>query len=172
MKIHEYQAKDLLKKYNVPVPQGDVATTSREARQVAEELAEGPFVVKAQIHAGGRGKGGGIKVAATFEEVEKAADQILGMTLVTLQTGPEGKVVNKVLVEQAQDIAQELYLGMVVDRASGLPVIMMSAEGGMEIEEVAARTPEKIFKEAIDPAAGFFPLPGPEPAFRIGSTPP
>ena len=157
MKIHEYQAKELLKKFNVPVPQGNVATTSGEARQVAEELAEGPFVVKAQIHAGGRGKGGGIKTAATPEEVERLADQILGMTLVTPQTGPEGKVVNKVLVEQAQDIAQELYLGMVVDRASGRPVIMMSAEGGMEIEEVAARTPERIFKEAIDPAAGFFP---------------
>ena len=117
MKIHEYQAKELLKKFNVPVPQGDVATTSHEAHQVAEELAEGPFVVKAQIHAGGRGKGGGVKIASTFEEVERLADEILGMTLVTPQTGPEGKVVNKVLVEQAQDIAQELYLGMVVDRA-------------------------------------------------------
>jgi succinyl-CoA synthetase beta subunit len=171
MKIHEYQAKDLLKKFNVPVPRGNVATTSREARQVAEELAEGPFVVKAQIHAGGRGKGGGIKVAATFEAVEQMADQILGMTLVTPQTGPEGKVVNKVLVEQAQDIAQELYLGMVVDRASGLPVIMMSAEGGMEIEEVAARTPERIFKEAIDPAAGFFPYQARNLAFGIGLAP-
>ncbi len=171
MKIHEYQAKDLLKKFKVPVPQGNVATTSREARQVAEELAEGPFVVKAQIHAGGRGKGGGIKVAATLEEVEKVADQILGMTLVTPQTGPEGKVVNKVLVEQAQDIAQELYLGMVVDRASGRPVIMMSAEGGMEIEEVAARTPELIFKEAVDPAAGFFPYQARNLAFAIGLNP-
>jgi succinyl-CoA synthetase beta subunit len=168
MKIHEYQAKDLLKKFNVPVPQGDVATTSREARQVAEQLPEGPFVVKAQIHAGGRGKGGGIKTAATFEEVERAADQILGMTLVTPQTGPEGKVVNKVLVEQAQDIAQELYLGLVVDRASGLPVIMMSAEGGMEIEEVAARTPELIFKEAVDPAAGFMAYQARNLAFGIG----
>ena len=171
MKIHEYQAKDLLKKFNVPVPQGNVATTSREARQVAEELAEGPFVVKAQIHAGGRGKGGGIKVAATFEEVEQMADQILGMTLITPQTGPEGKVVNKVLVEQAQDIAQELYLGMVVDRGSGKPVIMMSAEGGMEIEEVAARTPERIFKEAIDPATGFFPYQARNLAFGIGLNP-
>jgi succinyl-CoA synthetase beta subunit len=171
MKIHEYQAKDLLKKFNVPVPQGNVATTSREARQVAEELAEGPFVVKAQIHAGGRGKGGGIKVAATLDEVEKVADQILGMTLVTPQTGPEGKVVNKVLVEQAQDIAQELYLGMVVDRAAGRPVIMMSAEGGMEIEEVAARTPELIFKEAVDPAAGFFPYQARNLAFGIGLNP-
>jgi succinyl-CoA synthetase beta subunit len=171
MKIHEYQAKDLLKQFNVPVPQGNVATTSREARQVAEELADGPFVVKAQIHAGGRGKGGGIKVAATLEEVEQMADQILGMTLVTPQTGPEGKVVNKVLVEQAQDIAQELYLGMVVDRASGKPVIMMSAEGGMEIEEVAARTPERIFKEAVDPAAGFFPYQARNLAFGIGLAP-
>jgi succinyl-CoA synthetase beta subunit len=171
MKIHEYQAKDLLKQFNVPVPQGDVATTSREARQVAEELSEGPFVVKAQIHAGGRGKGGGIKVAATFEEVEQAADQILGMTLVTPQTGPDGKEVNKVLVEQAQDIAQELYLGMVVDRSAGRPVIMMSAEGGMEIEEVAARTPERIFKEAVDPAAGFMPFQARNLAFGIGLNP-
>jgi succinyl-CoA synthetase beta subunit len=171
MKIHEYQAKDLLKKFNVPVPQGNVATTSRETRQVAEELAEGPFVVKAQIHAGGRGKGGGIKVATTLDEVEKVADQILGMTLVTPQTGPEGKLVNKVLVEQAQDIAQELYLGLVVDRASGRPVIMMSAEGGMEIEEVAARTPEAIFKEAVNPAAGFFPYQARNLAFGIGLNP-
>jgi succinyl-CoA synthetase beta subunit len=171
MKIHEYQAKDLLKKFHVPVPQGDVATTSREARQMAEGLEAGPFVVKAQIHAGGRGKGGGIKTASTLEEVEKVADQILGMTLVTPQTGPEGKLVNKVLIEQAQDIAQELYLGMVVDRASGRPVIMMSAEGGMEIEEVAARTPELIFKEAIDPAAGFFPYQARNLAFGIGLNP-
>jgi succinyl-CoA synthetase beta subunit len=171
MKIHEYQAKDLLKQFNVPVPQGDVATTSREARQVAEQLAEGPFVVKAQIHAGGRGKGGGIKVAADLEEVERLADQILGMTLVTPQTGPEGKMVNRVLVEQAQDIAQELYLGMVVDRAAGRPVIMMSAEGGMEIEEVAARTPERIFKEAVDPAAGFMPFQARNLAFGIGLNP-
>ena len=171
MKIHEYQAKDLLKKFNVPAPQGSVAATSREARQVAAALAEGPFVVKAQIHAGGRGKGGGIKAAATLEEVERVADQILGMTLITPQTGPEGKVVNKVLVEQAQDIAQELYLGMVVDRGSGRPVIMMSAEGGMEIEEVAARTPERIFKEAIDPAAGFFPYQARNLAFGIGLNP-
>ncbi len=171
MKIHEYQAKDLLRKFHVPVPQGNVATTSREARQVAEELVDGPFVVKAQIHAGGRGKGGGIKTAATLEEVEKVADQILGMTLVTPQTGPEGKVVNKVLVEQAQDIAQELYLGLVVDRASGRPVIMMSAEGGMEIEAVAARTPELIFKEAVDPAAGFFPYQARNLAFGIGLNP-
>ena len=154
MKIHEYQAKELLKKFNVPVPEGAVANTNLEARQVAEELGEGPFVVKAQIHAGGRGKGGGIKTAATPDEVERAADQILGMTLVTPQTGPEGKLVNQVLVEQAQDIARELYLGIVPDRSLGRPVIMMSAAGGMEIEEVAARTPELIIKEAINPITG------------------
>jgi succinyl-CoA synthetase beta subunit len=171
MKIHEYQAKDLLKQFNVPVPQGDVAANSQEARQVAEELSEGPFVVKAQIHAGGRGKGGGIKVAATFEEVENVADQILGMTLVTPQTGPEGKEVNKVLVEQAQDIAQELYLGMVVDRTLNRPVIMMSAAGGMEIEEVAARTPELIFKEAVDPVTGCMPFQARNLAFGIGLNP-
>jgi succinyl-CoA synthetase beta subunit len=128
-------------------------------------------VVKAQIHAGGRGKGGGIKTAATLEEVEKVADQILGMTLVTPQTGPEGKVVNKVLVEQAQDIAQELYLGMVVDRTLNRPVIMMSAAGGMEIEEVAARTPELIFKEAVDPATGCMPYQARNLAFGIGLSP-
>jgi len=154
MKIHEYQAKELLRKFNVPVPEGAVADTNREARQVAEQLGDGPFVVKAQIHAGGRGKGGGIKVATTPEEVERLADQILGMTLVTPQTGPEGKVVNQVLVEQAQDIERELYLGIVLDRGLARPVIMMSAAGGMEIEEVAARTPELIFKEAVNPITG------------------
>jgi succinyl-CoA synthetase beta subunit len=171
MKIHEYQAKDLLKRFNVPVPPGDVAATPGEARQVAENLAEGPFVVKAQIHAGGRGKGGGIKIVATVDEVEQAAGQILGMTLVTPQTGPEGKVVNQVLVEQGQDIAQELYLGLVVDRSSAKPVIMMSAEGGMEIEEVAARSPELIFKETVDPAAGCMPYQARNLAFGIGLAP-
>jgi succinyl-CoA synthetase beta subunit len=154
MKIHEYQAKELLRKFQVPVPEGAVADTNREARQVAEELPQGPFVVKAQIHAGGRGKGGGIKAAASPEEVERVADQILGMTLITHQTGPEGKVVNQVLVEQAQEIERELYLGIVPDRSLGRPVIMMSAAGGMEIEEVAARTPELIIKEAINPITG------------------
>jgi len=171
MKIHEYQAKDLLKKFNVPVPQGDVATTSREARQVAEELAEGPFVVKAQIHAGGRGKGGGIKPAATPEEVEQVAGQILGMTLVTPQTGPEGRLVQKVLVEQAQDIAQELYLGIVLDRTLARPVIMMSAAGGMDIEEVAARTPELIIKEAVNPITGCMGYQARNLAFGVELTP-
>ena len=171
MKIHEYQAKDLLKKFNVPVPEGAVANTNLEARQVAEELGDGPFVVKAQIHAGGRGKGGGIKVAATHDEVERAADQILGMTLITPQTGPEGKLVNQVLVEQAQDIARELYLGIVPDRSLGRPVIMMSAAGGMEIEEVAARTPELIIKEAINPITGCMSYQARNLAFGVGLDP-
>jgi succinyl-CoA synthetase beta subunit len=160
MKIHEYQAKELLKKFQVPVPAGAVAETPAQARQVAENLADeglGPYVVKAQIHAGGRGKGGGIKTAATPEEVEEVAGQILGMILVTPQTGPEGRLVSRVLVEQAQELASELYLGIVLDRALARPVIMMSAAGGMEIEEVAARTPELIIKEAVDPAAGMMP---------------
>ena len=171
MKIHEYQAKELLKKFNVPVPQGDVAETPKEARTVAEELEEGPFMVKAQIHAGGRGKGGGIKTAATPEEVEAAADKIIGMTLITPQTGPEGRLVNKVLVEQAQDIEQELYLGIVVDRGLGRPVIMMSAQGGMDIEEVAARTPELIIKEAVDPATGLMPYQARNLVFGVGLNP-
>jgi succinyl-CoA synthetase beta subunit len=171
MKIHEYQAKELLRQFQVPVPKGAVANNNREARQVAEELAEGPFVVKAQIHAGGRGKGGGIKTAATPEEVERVADQILGMTLITPQTGPEGKVVNQVLVEQAQEIAQELYLGIVTDRGLARPVIMMSAAGGMEIEEVAARTPELIIKEAINPITGCMGYQARNLAFGVGLNP-
>ena len=157
MKIHEYQGKELLRKFQVPVPAGGVAETPEEARKVAESLETGPFVVKAQIHAGGRGKGGGIKTAASPEEVEQVAGQILGMTLVTPQTGPEGRLVQKVLVEQAKEIDKELYLGIVLDRTLARPVIMMSAAGGMEIEEVAARSPELIIKEAVDPAAGLMP---------------
>jgi succinyl-CoA synthetase beta subunit len=171
MKIHEYQGKDLLKKFKVPVPAGDVAAHALEARRVAEGLGEGPFVVKAQIHAGGRGKGGGIKTAATPEEVEEVARQILGMTLITPQTGPEGRIVNTVLVEHAQDIAQELYLGIVIDRALERPVIMMSAAGGMEIEEVAARTPELIIKEVIDPITGCLPYQARNLAFGVGLDP-
>jgi len=171
MKIHEYQGKELLRKFQVPVPEGDVAGTIKEARQVAEELGEGPFVVKAQIHAGGRGKGGGIKTAATPEEVEQVAGQILEMTLVTPQTGPEGRLVNRVLVEKAQEIARELYLGIVVDRSLGRPVIMMSAAGGMEIEEVAARSPELIIKEAVDPVTGCLPYQARNLAFGVGLDP-
>jgi succinyl-CoA synthetase beta subunit len=171
MKIHEYQAKELLRKFGVPVPQGDVAETPQEARRVAETLEQGPFVVKAQIHAGGRGKGGGIRMAADPEAVEQVAAQILGMTLVTPQTGPQGRLVNRILVEQAQDIAQELYLGIVVDRSLARPVIMMSAAGGMEIEEVAARTPELIVKEAVDPALGLMPFQTRNLAFGTGLPP-
>ncbi len=171
MKIHEYQGKELLQKFKVPVPPGGVAETPAEARQVAETLEEGPFVVKAQIHAGGRGKGGGIKTAANPEEVEAVATQILGMTLVTPQTGPEGRLVNKVLVEKAQDIVKELYLGIVLDRTLARPVIMMSAAGGMEIEEVAARTPELIIKETVNPAAGLMPYQARHLAFGVGVPP-
>ncbi|MCL6622831.1 MAG: ADP-forming succinate--CoA ligase subunit beta [Syntrophobacterales bacterium] len=171
MKIHEYQGKELLAKFNVPVPAGGVAETPEEARQVAESLESGPFVVKAQIHAGGRGKGGGIRTAATPEEVEEVAGQILGMTLVTPQTGPEGRLVQKVLVEQAQEIAQELYLGIVVDRSLMKPVIMMSAAGGMEIEEVAAKDPGAIIKEAVDPAVGLMPYQVRNLAFGVGLAP-
>jgi len=171
MKIHEYQAKELLRKFQVPVPEGAVAGTAAQARQVAENLPAGPFVVKAQIHAGGRGKGGGIKTAATAQEVERLAGQILGMTLITPQTGPEGKVVNQVLVEQAQEIAQELYLGIIPDRTLGRPVIMMSAAGGMEIEEVAARTPELIIKEAVNPITGCLPYQARNLAFGVGLNP-
>ncbi|MEJ5329346.1 MAG: ADP-forming succinate--CoA ligase subunit beta [Desulfobaccales bacterium] len=171
MKIHEYQGKELLAKFGVPVPAGGVAETPEEARQVAEGLESGPFVVKAQIHAGGRGKGGGIKTAASPDEVEVVAGQILGMILVTPQTGPEGRLVQKVLVEQAQDIAQELYLGIVVDRSLMRPVIMMSAAGGMEIEEVAAKDPQAIVKEAVDPAVGLMPYQVRNLAFGVGLPP-
>ena len=168
MKIHEYQGKELLQKFKVPVPAGGVAETPEKARQVAEALERRPFVVKAQIHAGGRGKGGGIKPAATPEAVEDAAAQIIGMTLVTPQTGPEGRVVQKVLVEEAQDIVKEYYLGIVVDRGLARPVIMMSSAGGMEIEEVAASTPELIIKEAVDPAVGLLPYQTRNLAFGVG----
>jgi succinyl-CoA synthetase beta subunit len=171
MKIHEYQGKELLQKFKVLVPPGGVAETPAEARQVAETLEKGPFVVKAQIHAGGRGKGGGIKPAATPVEVEEVAAQIIGMTLVTPQTGPEGRLVQKVLVEQAQDIIREYYLGIVLDRSLARPVIMVSSAGGMEIEEVAARTPELIIKEAVDPAVGLLPFQTRNLAFGAGLPP-
>ena len=171
MKIHEYQAKELLQKFQVPVPSGGVADTPTEARRVADSLEQGPLVVKAQIHAGGRGKGGGIKPAATPEEVEAVAGRIIDMTLITPQTGPEGRLVQKVLVEQAQEIARELYLGVVLDRSLARPVVMMSAAGGMEIEEVAARTPELIIKEAVDPKVGLMPFQARNLAFGVGLAP-
>lgn len=158
MKIHEYQAKEILKSYGVPVPKGGIAETPEEARKIAEGIGSTTIVVKAQIHAGGRGKGGGIRVVNSPEEAEKAAREILGMTLITHQTGPGGRVVRKVLVEAGADIQEELYLGVVVDRARGAPVIMASREGGVEIEKVAAESPEKIVKEWIDPSVGLRPF--------------
>lgn len=153
MKIHEYQAKILLKEYGVPVPEGGLCATAEEASFVAQKLA-GPVVVKAQIHAGGRGKGGGIRLAQNAAETEAAAKAILGMNLVTHQTGPEGKKVKKVWIEKATDIAKEFYLGLVLDRTRAQLVLMASQEGGVDIEEVAAKRPEKILKAWIDPAAG------------------
>ena len=153
MKIHEYQAKLLLSEFGVPVPRGRVATTASEARAIAHELG-GAVVVKAQIQAGGRGKGGGVTLARTPEEAERAASRMLGMRLKTHQTGPEGQQVKRVLVEEGTDIRQELYLGIVIDRKAGLPVLMASSAGGMEIEEVARTRPEAIVRVHVDPATG------------------
>ncbi len=154
MKIHEYQAKEVFRKFGVAVPNGGPAFTPEEAVKVAEGLDGDKFVVKAQIHAGGRGKGGGVKLADSLDEVSQLADQMLGMTLVTHQTGPEGKTVKRLLIEQGIDIARELYVGIVLDRESKSDVFMVSTEGGVEIEKVAAETPEKIFKQKVDPAVG------------------
>jgi succinyl-CoA synthetase beta subunit len=171
MKIHEYQAKAILAKYGVAVPRGEMAMTRAEAEKAAHRLfAEGAkgVVVKAQIHAGGRGKGGGVKVAKNLEEAKGWADKILGMKLVTHQTGPEGKVVQRLLVEETLPIERELYLGIVVDRATARPVFMASAAGGMEIEEVAAKDPNAILKETIDPLTGFQPYHARKLAFGLG----
>jgi succinyl-CoA synthetase beta subunit len=158
MKIHEYQAKQIMSKFNIPVPKGGVAKTAEEARTVASQIGGSRFVVKAQIHAGGRGKGGGIKTADSPAAVETIAKTMLGSKVVTPQTGPEGKVVHTVLVEQAVDIAQELYLGITVDRGKECVVLIASKEGGMEIEELAKRSPEKIVKEWVDPGVGLKPF--------------
>jgi len=155
MKIHEYQAKGILKSFGVTVPIGDVAFSASEAKTITEKLNTTPVVVKAQIHAGGRGKGGGVKLAASPEEAAQIAEKMLGMTLITHQTGPEGRKVKKVLVEQGLKIARELYVGMVMDRSRECPVMMASTEGGVEIEKVAAETPEKILKVYVDPLLGF-----------------
>ncbi len=157
MKVHEYQAKQILAGHGVAIPCGRLATTPAEARQIAEELG-GPVVVKAQVHAGGRGKAGGVKLARSPQEAEAVAAAILGMKLVSRQTGPEGKIVRKVLVEEGVEIARELYVGVVLDRAVGLPVMMASKFGGMEIEEVAAAHPEAILKEHFDPVLGLHPF--------------
>ncbi|KAA3660518.1 MAG: ADP-forming succinate--CoA ligase subunit beta [Calditrichaeota bacterium] len=168
MNIHEYQAKDILRNFGVVVPEGKVITAPSEAISAAKGLGTSVVVVKAQIHAGGRGKGGGVKLAKSPEEAGKIASEILGMNLVTHQTGPDGKKVNKVLVEQGLDIATELYVGITLDRTVGQLAIMASTEGGMEIEKVAAETPEKILKEWVDPAAGLRPAQARKLAFGLG----
>jgi succinyl-CoA synthetase beta subunit len=168
MKIHEYQAKQILSKFGVTVPRGETISRPEDARAVAEKLGGGTVVVKAQIHAGGRGKGGGVKLAHNLHEAETLAGQILGMTLVTHQTGPEGRVVKRVLIEEGLGVARELYLGIVIDRASGRPVFMASSEGGVEIEVVAAEHPERILKEFIDPSVGFQAFQARKLAFGLG----
>lgn len=168
MKIHEYQAKELLKQYGVPVPNGIVATSAEEAEAAARELGTDIVVVKAQIHAGGRGKGGGVKLAKSPEEAKEIASSMLGMNLVTHQTGPEGREVRTLLVEEGLPIEQEYYLGITLDRASGKNVFMASSEGGTEIEEVAAATPEKILKETIEPGIGLRPFQARKLAFGLG----
>jgi succinyl-CoA synthetase beta subunit len=167
MKIHEYQAKEILKKWNIPVPRGGVAATVDESLKVAQTL-HGKVVLKAQIHAGGRGKGGGIKIASGEKETKELASKLIGMKLVTHQTGPEGKIVQKLLVEEPVDVKRELYIGIVIDRAKGCPVVMASEAGGMDIEEVAAKTPEKIIKEYIDPTLGFCSFQASRLAFWLG----
>ena len=168
MNIHEYQAKSLLAKYGVPVPRGSVAYTPKEAEKVATDLGGPVWVVKAQIHAGGRGKAGGVKVVKSAAEVQIAAAAMLGKRLVTHQTGPEGKEVKRVYIEEGCDIARELYLGMLIDRATGRVTLMASTEGGMDIEEVAAKTPEKILRVAIDPATGLQAFHARKLAFGLG----
>ena len=171
MKIHEYQGKELLKTYGVPVPRGIVARTPEEAEAAAAELGTDIVVVKAQIHAGGRGKGGGVKLAKSPAEAKEIASQILGMTLVTHQTGPEGRVVKTLLIEEGLPIDKEFYLGITLDRVTGRNVFMASSAGGMDIEEVAATEPEKILKETIDPAVGFRGFQARKLAFGLGLPP-
>ena len=168
MKIHEYQAKSVLARFGVPVPRGEVAFTPAEAVDAAKRLGGRVNVVKAQIHAGGRGKGGGVKIARSPDEVEQFAKQLIGMTLVTHQTGPEGRKVGRVLVEEGLEIERELYLSILIDRASAAPVIIGSAAGGMDIEEVAAKEPEKILREHINPGTGIIPFQGRKLAFGMG----
>jgi succinyl-CoA synthetase beta subunit len=168
MKIHEYQAKAILAKHGVPVPRGEVVINAADAGRVARSLGGAVSVVKAQIHAGGRGKGGGVKVVKSAEEAEQAAAKMIGMTLVTYQTGPAGQQVGRVLVEEGLKIARELYLGVVLDRSSERVVLMASQEGGVEIEKVAEETPERIFKEFINPSVGLAPYQTRKLAFGLG----
>jgi succinyl-CoA synthetase beta subunit len=158
VKIHEYQAKSVLARFGVPVPRGEVAFSAAEAGEIARRLGGDVSVVKAQIHAGGRGKGGGVKLAKSSAEAETLATEMIGMTLVTHQTGPEGKKVGRVLVEEGLQIERELYLSILIDRAAAAPVIIASAAGGMDIEEVAAKEPEKILREHVDRGTGIVPF--------------
>jgi len=167
VKIHEYQAKALFSQFGIPVPKGEVATSPAEARDAAERLG-GRVVVKAQIHAGGRGLAGGVRVVQSTNAAEQAARDLIGLTLVTPQTGPDGRIVSRVLVEEQLDIARELYLGMLVDRARVCPVVMASAAGGMDIEEVAARTPERILRENVDHDSGLAAFQGRRLVFGLG----
>lgn len=166
MKLHEYQAKELLARYGVPVPRGRVAASPDEAADIAADLGA-PVAVKAQIHAGGRGKGGGIKLADTPDETRRVAGQIIGMQLVTHQTGPEGRLVKRVLVEEKLQVERELYLGVVIDNSIGFPIVMASEAGGVDIEEVAANTPERIHRLPVDPSIGFQPYQGREIALAL-----
>ena len=168
MKIHEYQAKSVLARFGVPVPRGEVTFNASEAADIAKRLGGSIVVVKAQIHAGGRGKGGGVKLAKSPDEAEQIAKQMIGMTLVTHQTGPEGRKVGRVLIEEGLQIERELYLSLLLDRAAGKPVLMASAAGGMDIEEVAAKHPERILREHIDPATGVIPFQARKLAFAMG----
>jgi succinyl-CoA synthetase beta subunit len=168
VKIHEYQAKSVLARFGVPVPRGEVALSAAEAADVARRLGGDLVVVKAQIHAGGRGKGGGVKIARSVDEAEGLAKQMIGMTLVTHQTGPEGKKVGRVLIEEGLQIDRELYLSVLIDRAAARPVVIASAAGGMDIEEVAAKEPDKILREHIDPGTGVLPFQARKLAFGMG----
>src|SRR3974390_1800040 len=171
MKIHEYQAKAILKKYGVSVPRGSMATSREEAESIAKELlnsGSSGVVVKAQINAGGRGKGGGVKIAKSVNEAGDLAGKMLGMKLVTHQTGPEGRIVRRLLIEETLPIEKELYLGILVDRSEGKPVFMASAAGGMDIEQVAAEKPEAILKQYIDPGMGLEPFQARKIAFALG----
>jgi succinyl-CoA synthetase beta subunit len=170
MKIHEYQAKEIFRRFGVPTPRGEMVTTAEDARKVAQELGVPVVVVKAQIHAGGRGKGGGVKLARSADEAAQLASKILGMNLITPQTGPGGRVVRRLLIEEGLDIKRELYLSILVDRAVEAPVIMASAAGGMEIEEVAKENPGAILRERIHPAVGLQPYVARKLAFGLGLT--
>jgi len=170
MKIHEYQAKAILARYGVTTPRGDVAFTKEEAREAARRLKSQVCVVKAQIHAGGRGKGGGVKLARSADEAAEIASQILGMNLVTAQTGPQGRIVKRLLIEEGLDIKRELYLGLLIDRETGRPVFMASASGGMEIEQVAKENPGAILREHVHPAVGLQPYQARKIAFGLGLT--